>query len=168
VAHSAEQQTITLVLDPDDELDTLRALRALHARPLGQIVCEPASTGAAELAHHLLTSLGKTPGERKYAWQRAQALLSADQIEHILLLRAHRLTYPALRRLADAAQSSASRLWIIAAGETATQPVCQLLEQRPRTIVAIDQALATLAIPLPDDDGLPADHGDDFPLLTRG
>jgi hypothetical protein len=80
VAHSAEQQTITLVLDPDDGLD---ALRALHAR-------------------------------------------------------------------------------------TATLPVRQLLEQSPHTIVAIDQVLATLAIPPPDDDGLPADHGGDFPLLIRG
>jgi hypothetical protein len=44
VAQAAEQQAITLVLDPDDELRTLRALRALHARPLGQIVCEPATT----------------------------------------------------------------------------------------------------------------------------
>jgi hypothetical protein len=41
VARTADR-TLTLVLDPDDDVDTLIRMRRLHARPLGQIVCEPA------------------------------------------------------------------------------------------------------------------------------
>jgi hypothetical protein len=168
VAQAAEQRAITLVLDPDDDLRTLRAIRALHARPLGQIVCEPSTAGAIELAHHLLSALGKTPGPLDGAWRRAQALLLAERIEHILLLRAHLLSYPALRRLADTAQASRSRLWLIAAGEIAGQPIRQLLEQRAHTTAPLDHVLDALAVRPPDGENLPADHGPDFPLLPPG
>jgi hypothetical protein len=165
VAQTVEQ-AITLVLDPDDDLPTLRALRSLHARPLGQIVCEPPTSAAADLAHHLLAALGKNAGEPDGAWRRAQALLRAERVAHIVLLRAHRLTYAALRSVADAAQAADSRLWIIAVGETPIQPVRQLLEQRAHTTANIDHVLATLALHSHDDEQLPADHGNDFPLLA--
>jgi hypothetical protein len=168
VAQAAEQQAITLVLDPDDELRTLRALRALHARPLGQIVCEPATAGAIELAHHLLSALGKTLGPPDGAWRRAQALLLAERIEHIVLLRAHLLTYPALRRLADTAQATATRLWLIAAGEIAGQPIRQLLEQRAHTTAPRDHVLDALAVRPTGGENLPGDHGPGFPLLPPG
>lgn len=166
MAQTAEQQAVTLVLGPDDDLTTLRALRSLHVRPFGQIVCEPPTSSAADLAHHLLAALGKSAGDPDGAWRRARALLRGERIDHIVLLRAQILSYPALRRLADTAQAAHSRLWIIAVGESATRPVRQLLEERPHTTAHIDHALATLAIDIPDDEQLPADHGDDFPLLA--
>jgi hypothetical protein len=59
VARTADR-TLTLVLDPDDDGDDLARLRRLHARPLGQIVCEPApGGGAAGLARSVLAALGK-------------------------------------------------------------------------------------------------------------
>jgi hypothetical protein len=59
VARTADH-TLTLVLDPDDDVDDLARLRRLHARPLGQVVCEPApGGGTAGLARNLLAALGK-------------------------------------------------------------------------------------------------------------
>jgi hypothetical protein len=50
VARTADR-TLTLVLDPDDDLATLAQLRRLHARPLGHVVCETApGDGASGLA----------------------------------------------------------------------------------------------------------------------
>jgi hypothetical protein len=121
-----------------------------------------------ELAHHLLTALGKSPGPLDGAWRRAQAFLLAERIEHFLLLRAQLLTYAALRRLADTAQASGSRLWLIAAGEIATQPIRQLLEQRAHTTAPLEHVLDALAIRVPDGENLPDDHGPDFPLLPPG
>lgn len=169
VAHTAEQHALTLVLDPEDDLATLRQLRALHARPLGQIVCEPSpATGLHDLAHHLLRALGKTPGGRDHAWSRAQAHLEAEMIEHLVLLRAHVLDYPALRRIADCTLATGARLWLAAAGDIATRPIRQLLELRPHATATLEHLTASLnlgSIDEPDD--LPTGRGLDFPLLPQ-
>ncbi len=126
----------------------------------------PPATGARELAHHILHALGKTADQDKLAWARAGSLLEAERIHQLVLLRAHLLTYPALRRLADCADHAGTRLRLLATGEEPTQALRQLLEQRPHYRAAIAFLLDELAIDLVDrDDELPADHGPDFAEL---
>lgn len=171
MAHSADQHALTLVLDPEDDLDDLRAVRQLHARPLGQIVCEPDPTcDHHDLAHHLLEALGKTPGERAHAWSRAQLLLEADQIQDLVLLRAHLLSYPALRQLADTTGQTGTRLWILCPRERPTGPIAQLLERRPHMTSTLPELLEQLSITArlhTADDDLPAAGNIDFPELHR-
>jgi hypothetical protein len=134
VAQTPDQDRLALVLDPEDDREHLRDVRHLHARPLGQIVCEPdPTTGSNDLAHYLLDALGKTASDRRGAWARAQLLLDAEQIRELILLRAHVLGYPALRRLADRTAQTATRLWLVCPRERLTGPIAQLLEHRPHT-----------------------------------
>ena len=53
MARTADR-TLTVVFDRDDDIDVLTRLRRLHARPFGQVVCEPApGGGSAGLARSL-------------------------------------------------------------------------------------------------------------------
>lgn len=171
MAHSTDQHALALVLDPEDDLDDLRAARQLHARPLGQIVCEPDPTcDRHDLAHHLLEALGKAPGERAGAWARAQLLLEAEQIRELVLLRAHLLSYPALRQLADTTEQARTRLWIVCPRERPTGPIAPLLERRPHTTSGMQDLVAQLAITprlKTADDDLPVPGGADFPYVRH-
>ena len=171
MAHSTDQHALALVLDPTDELDDLRAVRQLHARPLGQIVCEPDPTcSRQDLALYVLEALGKAPGERARAWARAQLLLEAEQIRELVLLRAHLLSYPALRQLADTTEQTGTRLWLVCPRERPTSPIAQLLERRPHTSSTLTRLVEQLAVaPRPDteDDGLPPHGGLDFPYVRH-
>jgi len=134
VARTADR-TLTLVLDPDDDVDTLARLRRLHARPLGHVVCEPAPGGGASgLARSLLAALGKTldlePG-REPLWRLVDVHLHAEQIRQLIVLRAHTLTYPALHRLAAHADAAGAQLWLVVHQERPPGSVAQLLEALP-------------------------------------
>jgi hypothetical protein len=102
VARTADR-TLTVVLDPDDDVDTLARLRRLHARPLGQVVCEPTpGGGTARLARSVLAALGKDLELgpcRDSLWKLIDLHLRAERVDDLILLRAHTLTYPSLRRL---------------------------------------------------------------------
>lgn len=80
-------------------------MRHLHARPFGQVVCEPApGGGTAGLARSVLGALGKDLDVGPICdplWRLVQIHLGAERVRELILLRAHTLTYPALRRLAD-------------------------------------------------------------------
>ena len=167
MAQTTDQHALTLVLDPEDDLATLRQLRALHARPYGQIVCEPSPQAARnDLALHLLDALGKSPGDPARAWIRAQAQLTAERIEHVVLLRAHLLSYAALRCLTDCTEPAGARLWVIAAGETPSLALVQLLERRAHAVADVHRTVEQLAVVErtgPED--VPPGRGPDFPLL---
>ena len=110
-------RTVTVVLDPDDDVEDLARLRRLHARPLGQVVCEPApGGGTASLARSLLAALGKhlDPGPtRDPRWQLADLHLCGEHVHDLILLRAHTLNYPALRSLTDHTQAAGVHLWLV-------------------------------------------------------
>ena len=116
MARTADR-SVTLVLEPDDDVDTLARLRRLHARPLGQVVCEPApGGGCAGLAYGLLAALGKTldfEPPRDPLWRLVDVHLQAEGVRHLVVLRAHTLTYLALRRVADHAHDVGARLWLV-------------------------------------------------------
>ncbi|MEJ7784886.1 MAG: hypothetical protein WKF96_08790 [Solirubrobacteraceae bacterium] len=167
MAATADQNRLRVVVDPDDDLSTLRAVRTLHARPFGQIVCEIDPTTTADaLADYVLDALGKTTGAAQNPWPRARALLAAERIEHLVLARAHLLTYPALRRFCDCTAATETSLWLLIAGEEPNHAVVQLLELRPHRRVALTEMLTELAVEPPHRrDDLPAGGGLEFPWI---
>jgi hypothetical protein len=164
-------RTVTLVLDPDDDVATLARLRRLHARPLGSVVCEPAPGGGASgLAHSLLAALGKTLDLepcREPLWRLVDVHLHAEQIRQLIVLRAHTLTYPALHRLAAHADAAGAQLWLVVHQERPPGPVAQLLEALPHETASL-QALLEHAPKLAEagsDEHLPLGAGLEFPYL---
>ena len=116
MARTAER-TLTVAHDPHDDVDTLNRLRRLHARPFGQIVCEPPPTGATSgLARSVLAALGKDPDlgpRRDPLWRLVDVHLRAERTRQLVVLRAHTLTYAPLRRLADITDAADIHLWLV-------------------------------------------------------
>jgi hypothetical protein len=171
VARTADRK-LTLVLDRDDDVADLARLRRLHARPFGQIVCEPApGGGSAGLAHALLAALGKTLDPescRDPLWCLVDVHLRAECVRNLIVLRAHKLTYPALRRLADHAHAAGVQLWLVVHRERPPAPVAQLLEAFPHETASL-QALLEHAPGVPEPDSgedLPFGAGLEFPYLS--
>lgn len=171
MARTADR-TVALVLDPDDDVDTLARLRRLHARPLGQVVCEPApGGGSAALAYGLLAALGKTLDSdppRDPLWRLVDVHLRAERVRHLIVLRAHTLTYLSLRRVADHAHDVGARLWLVVHRERPPAAVAQLLEAVPHETAPLPDLLA-LRPELADDDrqsDLPLGAGLDYPYLA--
>ena len=171
MARTADR-TVALVLDPDDDVDTLARLRRLHARPLGQVVCEPApGGGSAALAYGLLAALGKTldfEPPRDPLWRLVDVHLRGERVRHLIVLRAHTLTYLSLRRVADHAHDVGARLWLVVHRERPPAAVAQLLEGVPHETAPLPDLLA-LRPELADDDrqsDLPPSAGLEYPYLA--
>ena len=172
MARTAER-TLTVVHDPHDDLDTLNRLRRLHARPFGQVVCEPAPTGGSSgLARSVLTALGKDPDlgpRREPLWRLVDVHLRAERARQLILLRAHTLTYAPLRRLADVADAAEIHLWLVIHTERLPGPVAQLLEGLAHNTSDLE-ALLQRAPAFPDEHDsadLPVGAGPDFPYLDE-
>jgi hypothetical protein len=171
VARTAER-TLTVVLDPHDDLHTLNRLRRLHARPFGQVVCEPAPTGGPSgLARCVLAALGKDPDlghRRDPLWRLVDVHLRAERTRELIVLRANTLTYAALRRLADITDGAEIHLWLVVHAERMPGPVAQLLEGLPHNTSELDRLLEQTpgtADEEDDLDELPAGAGFEFPYL---
>ena len=86
------------VLDPDDDHGCVRALLALHDLGGGVVVC-PAAPGSpwSLLAGHVLVALGKdrraldAAGRRRRVPELLSLWLRAEQVQHLVVLRAHLL-----------------------------------------------------------------------------
>jgi hypothetical protein len=170
VARTADR-TLTLVMDPDDHVDTLACLRPLHARPLGQVVCEPApGDGTRGLARRLLAALGKTVDEdarRESLWRLVDVHLRAERVRDLVVIRAHTLTYPALRRL----DSADAQLWLVVHHERPPAPVAQLLEALLHQAAPLQQLLdhtpaLAEAADVDVDADWPLGAGLEFPYLS--
>lgn len=108
------------VHDPDDDQACLRHLTALHDLGAGRVVCHP-TPGASWpiLIRDLLESLGKP----RDALARARRLrdgaalmrvwMRAEQVEHLVVLRAHRLPPPLLEALAELATATGAAVWLV-------------------------------------------------------
>ncbi|MCA1700740.1 MAG: hypothetical protein LC790_18275 [Actinobacteria bacterium] len=171
MARTADR-TLTLVLDPDDDVDTLARLRRLHARPLGYVVCEPAPGGGSSgLARSLLAALGKTldlEPAREPLWRLVNIHLRAEQTRQLIVLRAHTLTYPALHRLAGHADAAGAQLWLVVHQDRPPGPVAQLLEALPHQTTSL-QALLKHTPELAEadtDEHVPLGAGLEFPYLS--
>lgn len=173
MARSTDRQA-SLVLDPQDDVETLARLRRLHARPMGQIVCEPPPAGgSAGLARSLLAALGKNAdrdahlgSHRMGLWDLVDSHLQGDGVQHLILLRAHTIPYTALRRLADHTAAIGAHLWLVVHREHPPTAVVQLLEGLAHT----NASLSTLLAHRPrlddvDPRTVPPGAGDQFPFL---
>lgn len=174
MARSADCQ-ITLVLDPRDDVDTLAQLRRLHARPMGQVVCEPAPAGGtAGLARSLIAALGKNAdrevhlgSHRVHLWDLVDAHLAGEGVQHLILLRAHTLPFDALRCLSDHAAAAGAHLWLVVHRERPPLAVVQLLEALPHTAASLSSLLAH--VPQLGDTPptvVPSGGGQDFPFVS--
>ncbi|WP_298798304.1 hypothetical protein [uncultured Pseudonocardia sp.] len=105
------------VHDPDDDLACLHQVTALHDLTAGRLVCHP-TPGATwpVVVRDLFEALGK----RRDALQRARrddaaallrVWLRAEQVEHLVVLRAHRLHPKLLAMLAELATATGTTLW---------------------------------------------------------
>lgn len=108
------------VHDPEDDQACLHHLAALHAPGAGRVVCHP-TPGATSpiLARDLLEALGK----RRDALTRARRALDgvglvrvwmrAERVEHLVVLRAHRLRPPLLEAFAELAAATGATVWLV-------------------------------------------------------
>ena len=94
--------------------------------------------------------------------------LRAERTRELIVLRAHTLTYAALRRLADVTDSADIHLWLVVHAERLPGPVAQLLEGLPHDTGELARLLEQtpdLADEHDDVDELPAGAGLEFPYL---
>ncbi len=162
---------ITLIVDPDDDLACLEQLRRLHARPYGQILCEPDPTAtSAELARYLLEGLGKDSRSlpRGQLWHQVNCHLRAEHVHDLAITRAHTLTFAALRDLADHAHDAGVAVWLLVAAERPTAAIAQLVEARPHQTADLQQLIGRWRQAQPPNEPVtvPAGHGSQYPWLT--
>jgi hypothetical protein len=113
---------VTIVLDPDDDYTTTRALLHQHAPADGTIVIHPtpATGGLHTLACDLLHALGKQPSARwetqrtlPELWAQVTAWIIGHQIDEIVLLRAHLQNRVRLARLTALAADTGATLTLV-------------------------------------------------------
>lgn len=164
---------ITLIVDPDDDLACLEQLRRLHARPYGQILCEPDPTAtSAELARYLLEGLGKDSRSvpREQLWHQVDCHLRAEHVHDLAITRAHTLTFAALHDLADHAHDASVAVSLLVAAERPTAAIAQLLEARPHQTADLQQLIDRWrqAQPPTEPATVPAGHGSRAAVHTAG
>jgi hypothetical protein len=113
-----------VLLDPRDDVAVTVGLLERHDPDSGLVVVHPtpAATGLASAAHDVLAALGRAvnrlaeeslAGERP-AWRAVEAWLVADEVEHLVVLRAHRLTPAVWHRLTQVCHRSGVGLLLVA------------------------------------------------------
>lgn len=109
-----------MVLDPDDHAAVLRALKQRHDPDHGQIVCQPRPQDSQHLLiEDLLRALGKHPDalRREHLACDGPRLLTvwlrAEQVHHLVILRAHRIAPALLDALAELLEGGDVALWLV-------------------------------------------------------
>lgn len=108
------------VHDPDDDHACMRQLTALHDLAGGRVVCHP-TPGATwpVLIRDLLEALGKPRDalarERRLrdGARLVQVWMCAERVEHLVVLRAHRLRPLLLDRFAELAAATGTTIWLV-------------------------------------------------------
>ncbi|WLQ53634.1 hypothetical protein P8A21_39445 (plasmid) [Streptomyces poriferorum] len=105
---AARPPSVTVVIDPGDDVIHTHTALAAHHLPSGRITLHPGpgTTSETGLAHDLLAALGKPPllpgrfpSGRQPAWEAATAWITALPVTRLTVLRAHRLTARRAMRL---------------------------------------------------------------------
>jgi hypothetical protein len=90
--------------------------------------------------------------------------LRAERIRDLVVVLAQTLTYPALRRVADHANSADAHLWLVVHQERPPPPIAQLLEEAASLQELLEH---TPALAEPDADiDRPLGAGLEFPYLS--
>ncbi|HEY6793467.1 MAG TPA: hypothetical protein VI248_02155 [Kineosporiaceae bacterium] len=114
---------VTVLLDPHDDVAVTVGLLERHDPDGGLVVVHPtpAVSGLASAAHDVLAGLGRAvnrltaerlSGEHR-AWRAVEAWLTADEIEHLVVLRADRLLPAVWERLMQACHRSGAGLLLV-------------------------------------------------------
>ncbi|GAA2547498.1 hypothetical protein [Pseudonocardia hydrocarbonoxydans] len=114
--HGAE-----VLIDADDTAECVAALGARHDLSHGVVVCHPTPgpAGLSVLGEDVLVALGKRPGGpaaegvSRRAWELAGLWLRAEQVRHLVVLRAQLLPTPRWRELAGLTAAAGTRLWLV-------------------------------------------------------
>jgi hypothetical protein len=115
---AADRPRVSWALDPRDDTACMRGLQDLHDLAAGRVVCHP-RPGATwpALVEDLLRALGKhlqaLTRERctRHGPRLLRVWLRAEQIRHLVVLRAHRLCPTVLARLVELAADADVTLW---------------------------------------------------------
>ena len=116
---SAAAGGLRWVHDPDDDQACLHQLGDLHDLAAGRLVCHPTPEATWPV---LVRDLFEALGKRRDALPRARrddaatllrVWLRAEQVEHLVVLRAHRLHPPLLAALAELATATGTVLWLV-------------------------------------------------------
>ena len=102
---------VTVLSDPGDSPQAVAELTGRHDLDRGVAVCQPhpGATSPELLAGDLLIALGKLPGAlaaehlSRRGWELAALWLAAEQVRHLIVLRADRLPAGCWSELAAAA-----------------------------------------------------------------
>lgn len=137
---------VTLVVDPEDDVAVLARLRRLHARPAGQVLCEPPpGAGSTVLAHSLLAALAKNHSVATLAvplWELVSFHLRSEHTRELILCRAHTLTYTALRALCTSAAAADVHVWLVVPRQRPPAQVAKLLEALPYDTTNVNELIA--------------------------
>ena len=117
---------VTVLSDPGDSPQAVAELTGRHGLDRGVAVCQPhpGATSPELLAGDLLIALGKLPGAlaaehlSRRGWELAVLWLAAEQVRHLIVLRADRLPAGCWSELAAAA---GVRVWLLTAKMTPGQ-----------------------------------------------
>jgi hypothetical protein len=124
---------VTVLSDPGDSPQAIAELTGRHDLDHGIAVCQPqpGATSPELLAGDLLIALGKLPGAlaaehlSRRGWELAALWLAAEQVRHLIVLRADRLPAGCWSELAAA---SGVRVWLLTAkmrpGQRAALEAC--------------------------------------------
>jgi hypothetical protein len=166
---------VTVLSDPGDSPQAVAELTGRHDLDRGVAVCQPhpGATSPELLAGDLLIALGKLPGAlaaehlSRRGWELAALWLAAEQVRHLIVLRADRLPAGCWSELAAAA---GVRVWLLTAKMTPGQRAA--LEARGTAGPAAHRPWHTALAELPAADGsrtggygFPAVPDAEFPLF---
>ncbi|MDN5918703.1 MAG: hypothetical protein L0I76_27015 [Pseudonocardia sp.] len=112
---------VEVLVDVDDTAECVAALGARHDLGHGVVVCHPTPgpAGLSVLGEDVLVALGKRPGGpgaegvSRRAWELAGLWLRAEQVRHLVVLRAQLLPTPRWRELAELTAAAGTRLWLV-------------------------------------------------------
>ncbi|MBW0093821.1 hypothetical protein I4I73_04800 [Pseudonocardia sp. KRD-184] len=112
---------VEVLVDVDDTAECVAALGARHDLGHGVAVCHltPGPAGLSVLGEDVLVALGKRPsgpaaeGVSRRAWELAGLWLRAEQVRHLVVLRAQLLPTTRWRELAELTAAAGTRLWLV-------------------------------------------------------
>lgn len=117
---------INVVSDPHDSLDLAKKVASLADRTEGRVVLHltPGVASTADLAADLLVAIGKRfdalrfEKTRSRAWPLVEVWFRAEQVQHLFVLRAGRLSPPLRRRITNLDTDLGVHVWLIGASAT--------------------------------------------------
>ena len=162
---------VTVLSDPGDSPQAVAELTGRHDLDRGVAVCQPhpGATSPELLAGDLLIALGKLPGAlaaehlSRRGWELAGLWLAAEQVRHLIVLRADRLPAGCWSELAAAA---GVRVWLLTAKMTPGHEACATAgpaAHRPWRAALADLPAADGS--RPGGCGFPAVPDAEFPLF---